>query len=592
MSSDNRNGTTRKNTAAQPSRMDHGERVGGRSRLLRACVFFGSAWVLLAVGCDEAPTDTAFNDDEQQPGATPNALASLRCTVDVAEESFSCAPSSAAQTTEGGLSDMIAPQVIVGNQERYVRLTSSGLSTVSDTLSANVTVQNLLLQPLATLNDTTEHPNGVRVFFFTDPTNGVEVANADGVATFTDSEQLYFEYEQILRPGEVSPAKTWRFALNGAATFGFQVFVAAEVPDENAIAISLASIASGETHSCGLDEDGNAFCWGQNNFGQVGDSTFTERRTPTAVSGGLSFTAISTSYHHTCALDADGKAFCWGQNTVGQIGDGSTITRSIPTPVTGNFTFTSISAGFSHTCGVVEAGNAFCWGENDWGKLGDGTGNQQSTPSVVAGTSTFSAIGAGRSHTCALDEDGNALCWGRNAEGELGDSTFTSRDTAGVVKGGLTFAAISAGQNHNCALDGDGKAFCWGWNNRGQIGNGNTSNQFSPTAVLDNLTFSAISGGAEHTCGVNAAGEAFCWGRNVEGQLGDGDETSDQRTTPSFVAGGITFAGIDAGWVHTCGYDGGGIGYCWGENDNDRLGDGRTIGNVNQHVPVFVASTR
>ena len=47
--------------------------------------------------------------------------------------------------------------------------------------------------------------------------------------------------------------------------------------------------------------------------------------------------ALTVGWNHSCALDTVGQAFCWGQNASGQLGDGTTIVRAVPTPVSGRW---------------------------------------------------------------------------------------------------------------------------------------------------------------------------------------------------------------------------------------------------------------
>lgn len=75
---------------------------------------------------------------------------------------------------------------------------------------------------------------------------------------------------------------------------------------------------------------------------------------------------------HTCALSAEDDAYCWGDNRFGQLGDGSTTSRPAPVPVGGGFKFASLSAGGNHTCGITRKGELYCWGDAQVGQLGNG----------------------------------------------------------------------------------------------------------------------------------------------------------------------------------------------------------------------------
>jgi alpha-tubulin suppressor-like RCC1 family protein len=93
------------------------------------------------------------------------------------------------------------------------------------------------------------------------------------------------------------------------------------------------AVTVGANHSCGLTGGGEAFCWGENRMGQLGDGSKNDRNKPIAVGGGLSFSSISAGEGYTCGMSRSGEAVCWGRNDRGQLGDGSTTPRGTPAPV-------------------------------------------------------------------------------------------------------------------------------------------------------------------------------------------------------------------------------------------------------------------
>jgi alpha-tubulin suppressor-like RCC1 family protein len=140
-------------------------------------------------------------------------------------------------------------------------------------------------------------------------------------------------------------------------------------------------------HTCGLTDAGAAYCWGENTFGALGNGLQIDSNLPVAVSGGLAFEQLIAGgfIGHTCALTASDDAYCWGENERGQVGDGTAVDRLTPVAVAGDHSFTSIDAGFRHTCGLVATGNLYCWGSGAAGQLGNNSTSQSNVPVEVAG---------------------------------------------------------------------------------------------------------------------------------------------------------------------------------------------------------------
>jgi len=134
-------------------------------------------------------------------------------------------------------------------------------------------------------------------------------------------------------------------------------------------------LSAGDYHTCGLTSRGAAYCWGYNGSGGLGDGTTTTSGVngPQRVIGGLKFASIQGGSFFTCGLTASGAAYCWGENNSGQLGDGTTSNSLSPQAVIGGLKFVSISVGYYHTCGITSRGAAYCWGYNVQGQLGDGT---------------------------------------------------------------------------------------------------------------------------------------------------------------------------------------------------------------------------
>lgn len=359
------------------------------------------------------------------------------------------------------------------------------------------------------------------------------------------------------------------------------------VPTVTLGGVAFQQLSAGKAHTCGVNNSGDAFCWGSNAAGQLGDGTNTTRPRPTQIAG-ASYALVAAGGNFTCGLTNGGVAYCWGNNTAGQLGDGTTRSSAAPRSAVGTgMTFKSITAGAEHACGLTTDGAAYCWGNNTQGRLGDGTQTNRTLPVAVSGGIVFSELRAGDVHTCGLTATRGEYCWGSNAEGRIGDGTSVAvrLTPVSIASGSLSYASLAAGANHTCAVTSTKRIGCWGSNDSGQLGDGTTVDRRSLVEVPD-ADWDSIAAGQSHTCARKSPSFfLYCWGNNQFGQLGDG--TNAQRLTPTPVAAELRVSAITAGADHTCANRHKAHAYCWGRNELGKLGTGN---RVDASSPVAVPS--
>ena len=377
------------------------------------------------------------------------------------------------------------------------------------------------------------------------------------------------------------------------------------------------AVSAGDNHTCGLTSAGGVRCWGNNQYGQLGDGTSGaydyNRPVPEdviALTSGV--TAMSAGFNFNCALMESGGVKCWGQNSIGELGDGTFVDRSTPVDVVGlagNATAISAGAG-AFACALLEDTTMQCWGNNYLAQLGNGTASNEDPPNVgnpvpgfvcadatcAAPLSGVTAIVAGNGETCALIED-DALtpgygvkCWGGLFYGE---ATNPGPDLqCGNLSGGYcattpkdipafpsSVTAIAVASSHKCVLTVAGGVKCWGGNLNGQLGN-STGNlvELTPLDVIGLATgVTRIAAGLATTCAITNTSALKCWGSPF---LGHGTELG--AVHPVDVCADAACSGtfsdaIDVSvgsYFHTCAVTTAGFVKCWGYNFRGELGTG------------------
>jgi RHS repeat-associated protein len=320
--------------------------------------------------------------------------------------------------------------------------------------------------------------------------------------------------------------------------------------------------SAGQYHSAAQMPDQSVRVWGRNDQGQLGDGTNTDRLSPAAIPNfpppNSSVTSISAGANHTVASvafsEGYSQAYAWGDNSAGQLGDGTFTDRNSPVLVTGNTCGCpgGVSAGWKHSLAQGN-GAVWAWGDNTYGQLGDGTTVSRSSMAYVQGVGGIGAlyalnISAGHSHSLAVDEYGKVYAWGRNDSGQLGDGTLSNATTPvpvmgpdGVTQlGGVAWvqashgSAIGGGGGYSIAVKADGSVWAWGDNTYGQLGDGTTTRR--PFAVrVGGPSFGsvkAISAGGSHVVASKTDGTVWTWGRNELGQLGRTSAETCEASVP------------------------------------------------------------
>lgn len=184
------------------------------------------------------------------------------------------------------------------------------------------------------------------------------------------------------------------------------------------------AIAAGQSHACAVLNSGSAYCWGHNGSGQLGfggsgDGPLAPKLVVPKVGTDTAFVGlvnIAAGYAHTCAVTDSEKLYCWGDNDYGQLGIGSTSNKETKAIAVGG-NFVTVAGGLAHTCATKSDNSIWCWGDNAYGKLGKGNDDDNTSNYAPASLAIGGAIGiaSGKNHSCALirpSTQSEVYCWG------------------------------------------------------------------------------------------------------------------------------------------------------------------------------------
>jgi len=203
-------------------------------------------------------------------------------------------------------------------------------------------------------------------------------------------------------------------------------------------------------------------------------------------------------------------------------------------------------------------------------------------------------VDASDSHACALLSSGDVYCWGDNESGELGTRLPRGQRQSQKpirVKHVPKALSVAVGSGYDsgftCAALRGGKVSCWGSNAMGTLGRGRFPKHGffpsgfagfhpDPTTIRGVERVIAVSGTYDHVCALLSSGRVVCWGGNEYEQLGDGrsdhgtfalgasDWAMDFSPRPVAVKGIRTATQVSAGVGQTCTILKSGRVSCWG----------------------------
>lgn len=203
-------------------------------------------------------------------------------------------------------------------------------------------------------------------------------------------------------------------------------------------------VFAGPNNFCATTYGGQLKCWGPNPTGIVGNGTSgnTPVTQPTAIGANITVTTAAVGNTAACGIRDNGNLYCWGNSDYGQLLGNSSSTN--PLPVSNN-QWTAIAAAGDSFCAIRADARLFCWGNNpaSGALLGDrssGTpkavGAVRTETEVYGGGSWLSIVGAqGQTAFCGTRTNGSTSCWGQT--GSVPNATANPSPMVSPSVGGM-----------------------------------------------------------------------------------------------------------------------------------------------------------
>lgn len=299
-----------------------------------------------------------------------------------------------------------------------------------------------------------------------------------------------------------SNGRVYAWGDNQYGQLGDGTYVSSNTPVTAIVLPSCTKIAAGFFHSMAIGR-GMVFAWGSNSDKQLGIPSITASscNAPNRVGSFTTAIGIAGGSNHSLAVLSTGTVWAWGDNQYGQLGDGTNTDRNAPVQVQTITNATKVSAGALFSLAVSNSNGGWSWGHNGGYELGDyglGFTGQRNSPGGIALPNIIS-LSAGNGHALAINTSNQVYGWGGNYYGQLGirpylgwfdDPTIYGEygrelESAVPLTISVTNAtAIAGGSGFSLILKNDGTVWALGNNANGQLGNGSTTNSNVPVQVL------------------------------------------------------------------------------------------------------------
>ena len=265
-----------------------------------------------------------------------------------------------------------------------------------------------------------------------------------------------------------------------------------------------------------IKTDGTLWTWGDEFYGALGVNDSVARRTPVReFTSSSNWVSLSAGYDHMCAIKSDGTLWCWGRNNFGQLGINNTITMSTPVQeFTSSTNWKDVYCFTTNTLALKNDGTLWEFGSAVLGRWVDGILYKSTPVQEFTSSTNWKKVQSG----LALKTDNTLWTWGNGALGVPSGVIYSSPI---LYSNTILWKDISQDSQTSHGIQVNGSLWSWGRGDSGQMGNNTTTiSNNNPVREFTSSTNWAKVFGGDSVGAIKTDGTLWVWGRNDLGQLG------------------------------------------------------------------------
>ncbi|KAL0244166.1 hypothetical protein GEMRC1_008251 [Eukaryota sp. GEM-RC1] len=287
-------------------------------------------------------------------------------------------------------------------------------------------------------------------------------------------------------------------------------------------------VSMGISHTLILLSNGDVYSAGSNDSFQIGRilgsrDEFHRVDIPKAVQ-------VNAGDYSSFALMDDGTFYCWGGNEYHQLGLGGESTADQLVPVYNDYIddIIKLSGTRNSFFGLTSNGDVYSWGNNPGGCLCLGSTNNDDRsdhPDHIKNIDPVEFVASGVTTYLIYKDHTTDFC------GRLWGSPTTMYGVPTPFQKSKSFVFIATTHSSAIGIDYHQKLWSWGENGSGRLGDGTTDNSIEPVSVIEVGPIISASAGGAHKAVVDATGQVYTWGNRLGGRLARDTNPNGQKNS-------------------------------------------------------------